>query len=246
MKKASGVLVLVLTVILMLALPVMAAGTVTYSGQGIDDYGKLETEICGIENGAEVDGPYLLWVMTATKSTNVTITGPWGTVPMVQSGGGAFKYVSAWYDPATLVGVVSATFDGEDKNPQLVISHGCAPVEKKAAWCSPGYWKNAESEAWALVGVSETALFNSTVYDYFFGKTYDANPTLRTVLSTNGGTYKGAPTPGTSGYELNAFNATGAYLTNMIPGYRFDWDLYDSNLNDEADCPLDHHGNLKN
>ena len=48
---------------------------VTYTGQGTtaDESGThLNTEICGIENGAPVEGPYLLWVLTATKASNAT------------------------------------------------------------------------------------------------------------------------------------------------------------------------------
>jgi hypothetical protein len=50
--------------------------------------------------------------------------------------------------------------------------------------------------------------------------------------------------PGTSGYALNAFNATGAFLTNNIPGYNFDYD--DLLLDDDSQtCPIDHFGNFK-
>jgi hypothetical protein len=53
---------------------------VNYSGQGLiaDGFGgyDLRTEICGVANGADVDGPYLLWVLTATGATNADITGP--------------------------------------------------------------------------------------------------------------------------------------------------------------------------
>ncbi len=105
------------------------ANSVTYSGQGLTADGAggydLTTEICGVENGAEVDGPYLLWVLTANGASNADITGPWGTASMTKAGGGAFKYVSDWYSPSTLIGNVTATYDGQPKNVQLVISHGC-------------------------------------------------------------------------------------------------------------------------
>jgi len=106
-----------------------------YTGQGIAANGSggftLNTEICGVDNGAQVNGPYLLWVLTATGSDHADITGPWGTATMTQppSGNGAFKYVSAFYDLSTLTpGVVSATYDGAATNAQLVISHGCGPT----------------------------------------------------------------------------------------------------------------------
>jgi len=108
---------------------------VSYTGQGIAANGSggyvVNAVICGVENGAQVDGPYLLWVLTATGSDHADITGPWGTASMTRppSGKGAFKYVSAWYDLSTLTpGVVSATYDGAATNAQLVISHGCGPV----------------------------------------------------------------------------------------------------------------------
>ena len=59
---------------------------------------------------------------------------------MAQDGGGAFKFVSDWYDLDTLIRAVSADYNGSPTNPQLVISHGCAP--QLVQWCSPGYWRN--------------------------------------------------------------------------------------------------------
>jgi hypothetical protein len=82
------------------------------------------------------------------------------------------------------------------------------------------------------------------VYAYWYGATFLVDPTLDTVLSAGGGTYKGAPVPGTSGYDLNAFNATGAFLTDQIPGYQFDLDAMMID-NDSQTCPIDHHGNFK-
>jgi len=78
------------------------ANSVTYSGQGLiaDGFGgyALVTEICGVANGADVDGPYLLWVLTATGSNNADITfntsGYAGTFTMTKFGNGTFKYIS--------------------------------------------------------------------------------------------------------------------------------------------------------
>lgn len=78
--------------------------------------------------------------------------------------------------------------------------------------------RTALGRSWARV---KTDLFNTSVYNFWYGATFAANPTLETVLN-NPQTYSGAPLPGTSGYPLNAFNATGAYLTDNIPGYNFD------------------------
>jgi len=220
------------------------ANVVIYSGQGItaDESGyHLNTEICGIENGAPVDGPYLLWVLTAARASNADITGPWGTDDMTKRGGGAFQYVSGWYDLATLPGNVSASYDGPHTNAQLVISHGCPP-SNNGAWCSPGFWRNATDAAWALTGYSRSDLFNTHVYAYWYGATYGANPTLGDVLAAPT-IYSGPPNPGTSGYALNAFNATGAMLTDAIPGYDFDPDVMQSGSDDA--CPIDHFGNFK-
>lgn len=244
MKKVSPFIAVML--ILVLSTSAFAyANSVTYRGQGLmaDGFGgyDLQTELCGVANGAEVDGPYLLWVLTATRSDNADITGPWGTAQMTKFGNGVFKYVSGWYDPSTLVGNVTATYDGNAKNVQLVISHGCRPFVK-GAWCSPGYWKNARDGAWTLVGISSNALFNQTVYDYWYGAEFAADPTLNIVLN-NPSTYSGPPLAGTSGYALNAFNATGAYLTNLIPGYQFDWNVMMAGGSDA--CPIDNFGNFK-
>lgn len=239
--------ILALLALMLAAVPALAyANSVSYTGQGLlaDGFGgyDLRTELCGIANGADADGPYLLWVLTANGASNADITGPWGTAAMTKTGNGTFKYISGWYAPSTLPGSVSATYDGKAKNAQLVISHGCRPFVK-GAWCSPGFWMNAADGAWALTGKSKTDLFNISVYDYFYGATYAADPTIYTVLSTNGGTYKGTPVPGTSGYALNAFNATGAYLTNNIPGYQFDWAVMQAGGSDA--CPIDHFGHFK-
>lgn len=248
MKRLTLVIAAFLTVALMPTAANAYANSVTYRGQGLltDDFGgyDLETERCGVENGAEVDGAYLLWVFTATGATNADITGPWGTAQMQRSGnGGVFKYVSEWYDPGTLPGTVVGTYDGKAKNAQLVISHGCRPFTDRGAWCSPGYWRNATDAAWALTGVSRSAKFNETVYDNWYGAAFGEDPTLETVLS-NPPTYSGPPLAGTSGHPLNAFNATGAMLTNAIPGYEFSYEVMQAGGSDA--CPIDHFGNFKN
>ena len=227
-------------------IPALAyANSVTFTGQGFipDGFGgyDLRTELCGVANGAEVDGPYLLWVLTATGAKNADITGPWGTAAMTKFGNGTFKYVSDWYDPDDLVAFpVSATYDGKAKNAQLVVSHGCRPF-KQGAWCSPGFWKNAQAGAWALVGKSAGDPFDGFVYDYWFGNSH-SGVTLGMVLN-DPPTYSGPPVAGTSGYALNAFNATGAALTDLIPGYQFDWDVMMAGSSDA--CPIDHFGNFK-
>jgi hypothetical protein len=119
-------------------------GPVVYTGQGLtaDAFGNydLNSEICKVENGAEVDGAYLLWVLTATAAPHADITFNATAAPTLPDAGvhqmfrqgnttsGAFKYVSAWHDPSDLIGNVQSTYDGTlKKNTQLVISHGCRP-----------------------------------------------------------------------------------------------------------------------
>jgi hypothetical protein len=222
------------------------SNSVTYSGQGLssDGFGgyALNTELCGKANGADVDGPYLLFVLTASSAANADITGPWGTAQMTKAGNGSFKYISAWIEPnVVLISNITATYDGRSRNAQLTISHGCRPFVA-GAWCSPGFWRNATAGAWALTGASPNDLFNTSVYDVWYGATFGANPTLQTVLNTPQ-VYSGAPLAGTSGYPLNAFNATGAYLTSKIPGFAFDFDVMTSGSSDA--CPIDHFGHFK-
>jgi hypothetical protein len=104
-----------------------ADGDLTFNGQGLNDDGSLETEICGVENGAEVDGGYLLLVLTANRATSAEFAAPGDTGDMEQSGNGAFKYVyTGSSDPADLVGVATASYTGTARgNPQFVLSHGC-------------------------------------------------------------------------------------------------------------------------
>jgi len=236
-----------LTLACLCSSPAVAAGSyanpVTYSGQGLlaDGFGgyALVTEICGVANGADVNGPYLLWVLTATGASKADITGPWGTASMVKSGGGTFKYVSGWYAPSTLPGNVSASYDGKIKNVQLTISHGCRPYTH-GAWCSPGFWANAQAGAWTLIGISPSALFNDTVFPSFYDTSLGATVTLDNALNLVA--YKSG-TLTTGPYGLTPFNATGAFLTNNIPGYTFDVSFIHDD--DSQTCPIDHFGNFK-
>lgn len=221
--------------------------SVTYSGQGLtaDGFGgyDLNRELCGLANGADADGPYLLWVLTATGANNADITGPWGTALMTKTGNGTFKYVSGFYSPSTLPGNVTATYDGKAKNSQLVISHGCRPF-KQGAWCSPGFWRNARDGAWALTGINrDTAMFNGNVSLNYYGADLDPDVTLQIVLN-NAPLYSGAPVQGlTVACPLNPFNATGAFLTDLIPGFAFDCATKDAGGSDA--CPIDSFGNFK-
>ena len=107
------------------------SNSVTFRGQGLTN-GALSSEVCGTANGAEREGGYILWVMTATHATSASISGPgFAGAAMTKSGNnGTFKYVSGWPEDGNLealVGQVTGTYTytGRDKNVQLVISHGC-------------------------------------------------------------------------------------------------------------------------
>ena len=261
-KYISIILALVMASIMVV--PAFAGTIVWFTGQGftqdLDGSWIINDERCGAEGqGVANDGgtgqfanwngpgepympgqPYLVWVLTANGATSAMLKGgPFGAGVAMFNVGGTFKYASAYYDPSDLIGIVYAEFEGRAKGKvQLVVSHGCRP-HQEGAWCSPGFWRNARDGAWALVGKARTDLFDGFVYDYWFGNSLPG-VTLITVLN-NPQTYSGPPVPGTSGYQLNAFNATGAALTDLIPGYSFDFNLIGSS---DA-CPVDNHGNLK-
>lgn len=242
-----------------------ADGTVMYSGQGFNFDGttyNLNDERCGLtgQNDAndgstgqfadwngfempyETGQGYLVWVLTANGATGATLYLPDGPVAMIAVGG-TFKYASQYYHVGDLIPpaetAVKATYTGTAKGKvQLVVSHGCQPFEEEGAWCSPGYWRNAQDAAWALTGYNKTDAFNTTVVPGFYDTASAANPTIIQVLTTPGAnTFGAASAP----YGLNAFNATGAFLTDNIPGFFFDPSL----IGDETACPIDNHGNYK-
>jgi hypothetical protein len=202
--------------------------------------------------------PYMVWVLTlnASPTSGVMLKGgPFGAgVPMYQVGG-TWKYASLYYSPDVTINVVYAEFDNASikasvlKNVNLTVSHGCPPRE--GGWCSPGYWLNTLNftpNGWTTIGVDPyNTMFNSSVYDAFYGALLSPDVSLYTVLSTSGGTYKG---PGVAGTDprtqppydpLNPFNAVGAWATDQIPGYQFDPTL----VGTSDSCPIDAHGAFK-
>jgi hypothetical protein len=202
---------------------------------------------------------YLLWVLTlnATPTDGVRLHLPDDTVNMIQVGG-TWKFASEYYSYASLVGLpVTATFNDAGLRIRgtvnLVVSHGCAPFEGDGAWCSPGYWRNARDGAWSLIGNTfDPALTAAQVKALLFGETVEVDPqytptgtqpsniSLITILN-DPPTYSG-PAIGTfRGWSANAFNLTGAWLTDQIPGYDFDPDR----VGQEDACPIDNHGNFK-
>ena len=252
------------------ATAVASTPTVSYTGQGFIDNGNggfiLKDDRCGVgtqtpanDGGtgqfANWNGPgqpyetgqgYTVWVLTlnANPTGGVTLHLPSGEVQMYKVGG-TWKYASPYVSREdALATPVHATFGGAVRNTQLVVSHGCKAFdEEQPAWCSPGFWRNAEPGAWALTGHARTDLFNATVVPDFYDTASGANPTLDTVLTTPGanafGSLSGPYNPG-----LNAFNATGAMLTDALPGYSFD-NTRDVDGKLIENCPIDHFGNPK-
>jgi hypothetical protein len=267
------------------ATAVASTPTVSYTGQGWIDNGNggfiLKDERCGVGtqtpandggtgqfanwNGAgqpyQTGQGYTVWVLTlnANPAGGVKLHLPdslGGEVNMVKVGG-TWKYASQYVSrEAALADPVHAMFGGAARNAQLVVSHGCKAFDQeKPAWCSPGYWRNADDAAWALVGHSKAEPFNSTVVDEFYDTAYTAfrigngagatiitdptllltQPTLEQVLDNPGGINEAVSGP----LGLNQFNAVGAYLTDDIPGYMFSGDTSIDN------CPIDNHGNPK-
>lgn len=196
--------------------------------------------------------PYLVWVLTANGATSATLYLPSGPVQMFKVGG-TFKYASPWYDPATLfpgnyttnTPVYVSYAATINRNVQLTVSHGCAP-HKKNAWCSPGFWKNTlrfNPNGWTTIGINPlTTYFNGNVSTNYYANNLATDQLLTYVLN-HPGAFGG--TLGTAGpYDLTAFNAVGAYLTDLIPGYKFDSSLVTS-ADEDAACPLDAHGAFK-
>ena len=241
----------------------LASGTVHYTGQGFSHDGvtwTLNDQRCGLagqgvandggtgqfaQNGFTLGDPYLVWILTANGATSATLYLPDGvggvTAVAMYKVGGTFKYASNYYSPGQTIGVVFVTWTGGPNKAQLTVSHGCPPRETAGGWCSPGFWKNATDTAWALTGYNKSAYFNSTVVPAYYGTPTlllpPGGPTLDQVLNTPGAnTYGAASAP----LGLNAFNATGAFLTDQLAG---GFDL--TKVGVEGACQIDHFGNYK-
>jgi hypothetical protein len=130
--KLISASIMALTLALLVAIvPAMAYfNNVPFRGQGLVDNGTgsydLQTETCGVSNGADITGPYLFWTLTAPGARNAEISGPWGRAIMTRKGSGMFTYISGWYDAEELeANPVKATYDGKPARALLEVSHGC-------------------------------------------------------------------------------------------------------------------------
>jgi hypothetical protein len=89
----------------------------------------------------------------------------------------------------------------------------------------------------------DATFFNGNVSLFYYGADLDPDVSLQIVL-TNAPTYSGSPVQGTGvACALNAFNATGAFLTDKIPGFQFDCTVMQAGGSDA--CPIDSFGHFK-
>jgi hypothetical protein len=198
---------------------------------------------------------YLVWVLSANRATSAKLHLPdQSNVDMVKVGG-TFKYASKYYSHEELTTYpVSATYQGRASGGvQLVVSHGCQPYEQDiSAWCGSGFWKNASDAAWMLTGLGASAaeikslLFNDYVVPSFYDTAFTSEalpsgPTLEQALDNGGAGGANKYGAESDPYDLNAFNATGAFLTDRLTGYAFDPEL----IGDETACPIDKQGTFK-
>jgi hypothetical protein len=117
------------------------------------------------------------------------------------------------------------------------------PLSVTQYFCSPGFWRTADLAAWPA-GITPDSLFNDTVAAAGFYPTIAANPKLGYgtpnapnplgVLSQNPATFYG---PEAGPFNLNPFNAVGAFLTNAAG-------FHNAGSTTE-NCPIDAHGNIK-
>ena len=111
---------------------------------------------------------------------------------------------------------------------------------EQAAFCSPGYWRNAPPAAWEKVApVTKDSSFDSASVPDFYANSLGADVSVWDVLTAKGATkYGKAAGP----FGLNPFNAVGAALTTKLDGYYFDPAMVGSIA---EYCPLDGKGNWK-
>jgi hypothetical protein len=63
------------------------------------------------------------------------------------------------------------------------------------------------------------------------------------IVVSNPPAYSGPSAAGARGHSLNAYNATGAMLTDAIPGVSFSFAVMQNGRSDA--CPIDHSGKFK-
>jgi hypothetical protein len=247
---------------------------VPFTGTGLLPTGfgssTLASELCGTQNGAPVDGPYLRWTLKAPGATAADLTlsptlfhwlddfggndlaGDVGThamTPITSSTIGKFKYRGAYHSPFLLqLAPPEATYrdGGKPKHAQLSITSGCRPfyqTPERAAWCEPEFWQHAADASWQLTGYGRSNLFNATAYPVWFGAPLAQDLQLQTVLD-HAEIYGTTAIAGTSGWPFDAVTTIGAMLTDAIPGYRFDW--YAMQSGSGGMCPIDQFGHFKN
>jgi hypothetical protein len=237
--------------------------TTEYTGNGWTN-GALNNEFCSdlandgsTGQGVDINAGYLLWVLTANGASGASLYLPDGTAVDMIKVGGTFKYASAYYTQAQLVGAYSVHAGGKGKA-TLTVSHGCRGQTQVLGFCSPGFWRQNDA-AWNTLGfpppVDKSSLFSATVQPFALvpsslnalaGKSLNdvfGPPPIQSPVTTynfGGGVSFNA--------NLGPFNAVGAYLTTLIPlpdgsGY-FTFDPAQVGTSDHY-CPLNADGSYK-
>jgi hypothetical protein len=140
----------------------------------------------------------------------------------------------------------------------LTVSHGCRGQTQVLGFCSPGFWRNNDA-AWNIFGFggpTKTDLFSATVQPFAISNTVALNTAMagKTLANVFGPPPINSPVAGYNfsggdplfNANLGPFNATGGYLTSLIPfpspfvGY-FTFDPAQVGTDDHF-CPLNAHG----
>lgn len=135
---------LTLASVMTIASPGQAYGnSVNWLGNGVkaDESFEFDSEICGVDNGAPVDGAYVYWVLTASKASaaDIEIDGLEFTETgnMDKKGKGSFHYLQQFEAEFVIPTSAFATYNGpNDKKVNLVISHGCGDGDDPGIDCS--------------------------------------------------------------------------------------------------------------
>jgi hypothetical protein len=213
-----------------------ADGVLQWTGQGVhEENGNivLNKVICD-----DVTPPGTIhWIFTpggngnSVTTATLTVNGNDYVLTKSQATNSPFSFYTSWYDLDTIVAQVAYNGNLGRGAAQLVISHGCPPVENQ--WCSPGFWRNHLEAAEFAASQGSYSIYTTT-YSSVFG----AAPSLKPK-----GVQDGAPGDPTllevlenpQWYADDAFNSVGDLLSTLHPDVNFNGERPEG----EHDCPLD-------
>jgi hypothetical protein len=221
-----------------------------YTGQGTflneDGDRVLGEEICGVENGAEVDGPYLLWILTANGAENATLFVLGEGEPMARAGGGnsVFKVITDYHDLDDLIDEVYGTYWGGRVrgSVQLVISHGCLGVAYEG--CSQGYWGQRSDAAWLPIARTQK-FFDIFVVENERGLHPDL--TLGEAINLTGGRWNSLARHAVAAFlnaeHVNYYMDSAAVVAAVVAAFNSDdWEDLAEELDaangEDTECPL--------